>query len=71
VSTILPIIGVCGIPIGLGVVLLVMRSVLRDERASMERRLEAWRAGGCVGPEPDVRDRRWDGWGGGGGGLGM
>jgi len=62
VSTILPFVFVSAIPISAVVTWLVMRSMLRDERASIERRLEAWRAGRCVGPEPDVRDRRWDGW---------
>ena len=44
---------------------MVMRSLLRDEQAArelIERQREAWRAGGCVGPKPGVRDRRWEGW---------
>lgn len=36
-----------------GVIWLMMRIVVRTERASRQRRREAWRAGGCVGPEPE------------------
>jgi len=52
VTTILMLVGIAIVP---GVIWLVMRSVLRDERASrqrFERRREAWRAGGSVGPGP-------------------
>ena len=35
-----------------GVIWLMMRIVVRTERASRERRGEAWRAGGSVGPGP-------------------
>ena len=45
-----------------GVIWLMMRIVVRTERASRERRGEAWRAGGSVGPGPGGCS------GGGGGG---
>ena len=52
-STILPFVFVCAIPIAAGVIWLVMRSVMRNElRASsqlIERRREEWRAGGAWG----------------------
>jgi hypothetical protein len=35
-----------------GVIWLMMRIVVRTERASRERRREAWRAGGSVGAGP-------------------
>ena len=35
-----------------GVIWLMMRIVVRTERASRERRHEAWRAGGSVGAGP-------------------
>ena len=74
-STILPFVFVCAIPIAAGVIWLVVRSVMRnEERASsqlIERRREEWRAGGCVGPEPGryrgPERSDWRGWGGGGG----
>jgi hypothetical protein len=75
VSTILPFVFVCAIPIAAGVIWLVMRSVMRNElRASsqlIERRREEWRAGGCVGPEPGKyrgpERSNWKGWTAGGG----
>ncbi len=68
--------GVVAVAIIAGLIWLVMRGMLRDERAArqrIERQREAWRAGGCVGPKPGVRDRGlgWEGpWGGDGGPLG-
>ena len=41
--------GVVVVAIIAGVIWLMMRIV----RAARERRREAWRAGGCVGPEPE------------------
>jgi hypothetical protein len=81
VSTILPIVFVCALPIAAGVIWLVARSVMRNElKASsqlIERRREEWRAGGCVGPEPGKyrgpERSNWKGWFGGGsfgGGMG-
>ena len=64
-TTILPFVFFSAIPIAVGVIWLVMRSMLRDEQASrelIERQREAWRAGGCLGPKPGVRDRGWEGW---------
>ena len=80
-STILPIVFVCAIPIAAGVLWLVARSVMRSEiRASnqlVERRRKEWRAGGCVGPEPGKyrgpERSDWRGWFGNGtfgGGMG-
>ena len=40
----------------------VMMRMERSHRQLIERQREAWRAGGCVGPKPGVRDSRWDGW---------
>ena len=81
VSTILPIVFVCALPIAAGVIWLVARSVMRNElKASsqlIERRREEWRAGGCVGPEPGKyrgpERSNWKGWfgdGSFGGGMG-
>ena len=62
-TTILMLVGIASVPV---VIWLIMRIVLRDERERFERRREAWRAGGCVGPEP-IRDSgggdsaRWGG----------
>jgi hypothetical protein len=48
---------------------LMMRIVMREERERFERRLEAWRAGGSVGPEPIIHRPnggegiRWGGFG--------
>ena len=74
-STILPFVFVCAIPIAAGVIWLVMRSVMRNElRASsqlIERRREEWRAGGAWGPEPGKyrgpERSNWKGWTAGGG----
>ena len=55
-TTILPFVLFSAIPIGAGVIWLVVRSVMRnEERASsqlIERRREEWRAAGSVGLEP-------------------
>ena len=48
-----------------GVIWLMMRIVVRTERASRQRRREAWRAGGSVGLEPG----NWGNSGAGGGGT--
>lgn len=42
---------VVGIAIVAGVVWVIVR-MERSHRQRIERRREAWRAGGCVGPEP-------------------
>jgi len=79
VSNILPFVFFSAIPIALGAIYLVARSVMRAEiRASnqlVERRREEWRAGGCVGPEPGKyrgpERSDWRGWfAGGGPGMG-
>jgi len=44
--------GVVVVAIIAGVIWLMMRIVVRTERASRERRREAWRAGGSVGAGP-------------------
>ena len=69
-SNILPFVFFSAIPIALGAIFLVARSVMRAEiRASnqlVERRREEWRAGGCVGPEPGKyrgpERSDWRGW---------
>ena len=59
-----------------GVIWLMMRIVVRTERASRERRREAWRAGGSVGAGPGGCSGSGSGGcggggcGGGGGGCG-
>ena len=75
VSTILPFVVVSAVPIAAGVLWLVARSVMRNEQQAssqlVERRLEEWRAGGCVGPEPGKyrgpERSNWKGWTAGGG----
>jgi len=50
-----------------GVIWLMMRIVVRTERASRERRREAWRAGGSVGAGPGGCSGSGSGGCGGGG----
>ena len=69
-TTILPYVFFSALPIGAGVIWLVMRNVMRDERQRMERRREAWRAGGSVGPEPGYSKYSRGGGCGGGAGCG-
>ncbi len=64
-TTILPFVFFAAILIGAGMIWLVMRSMQREANAArqlIERQREAWRAGGCVGPKPGVRDDSFDGW---------
>ena len=49
-----------------GVIWLMMRIVVRTERASRQRRREAWRAGGSVGTGPGGGCSGGGGCGGGG-----
>ena len=63
-TTILPFVFFPALAIGAGVIWLVMRRMQRDGRAArqlVERQQEAWRAGGCIGPKPGVRDIGWEG----------
>jgi len=53
-----------------GVIWLMMRIVVRTERASRERRREAWRAGGSVGAGPGGCSGGGCSSGGSGGGCG-
>jgi len=46
--------GVVAVAFIAGMIWLVMR-IYRASNQRIERRREAWRAGGCVGPEPEPR----------------